>query len=174
MSSKKGFKLVLSPGRSILDVIATTQRRQLVSTANSNETLNARQAETRDALVDRGVAEEKATAICRIHDLDMVRDQMEYIDYEIARDGGRRIKNPAGFMIAFIEDGKKIPSTFETTRKREERRLLLSEQINSRELQNTQELQRFDLRERYENWRRKEADSAIAETLHAFRSRETA
>ncbi len=33
---------------------------------------------------------------------------MEYIDDEITREGGRRIKNPAGFMIAFIEGGKKI------------------------------------------------------------------
>jgi hypothetical protein len=37
MSSKKGFKLVLSPGRAILDAIATTQRRQLVSNANPYE-----------------------------------------------------------------------------------------------------------------------------------------
>ena len=167
MSSKKGFKLVLTPGRSILDVIATTQRRQLVSSVSSNQILDVRQAEVRDALVERGVAEEKATAICRVHDLSTVRDQIEYVNDEIARDGGRRIKNPAGFMIAFIEDGKKVPPTFETSRKREERRRTLADQLTARELQSTRELEELSLRERYEGWKRKEAESAIAHVYTA-------
>jgi hypothetical protein len=144
-------------------VIATTQRRQLVSNTNPHEILDAKQTEVRDALVERGVAEDKATAICRVHDLATVRDQIEYIDDEIARDGGKRIKNPAGFMIAFIEGGKKIPTTFETTSKREERRLLMADQITSRERQTTKELEELNLRQRYESWRRKQADSSISD-----------
>jgi hypothetical protein len=160
MSSKKGFKLVLSPGRAILDVIATAQRRQLVATANQTE-LVAAQSELRDVLVSKGIAEDKATAICRVHDLDVVKDQVEYLDSEIARDGGRRIKNPAGFIIAFIEGGKRVPLTFETARKREERRSLLTEQLASREEQIDREIQELTLRERYESWRRTQADEVI-------------
>jgi hypothetical protein len=118
-------------------------------------------------LVERGVAEDIATAISRVHDLVTVRDQIEYTDDEIARDGGRRIKNPAGFMIAFIEGGKKIPATFETTNKREERRLLMAEEITSRERQTTRELEELDLRQRYDSWRRNQADSAFSEAYTA-------
>ncbi|AFL89345.1 Replication initiator protein A [Terriglobus roseus DSM 18391] len=160
MSSKKGFKLVLSPGRAILDVIATAQRRQLVSTANHTELVGA-QSELSDALVSRGVAEDKAAAICRAHDPDVVKDQLEYLDSEIARDGGRRIKNPAGFIIAFIDGGKGVPLTFETTRKRDERRSLLTEQLASHEEQIGREIQELTLRERYESWRRTQADEVI-------------
>src|SRR5579875_2693409 len=121
MSTKKGFKLVLSPGRAILDVIASTQRRQLEAGEVPRNLLSDFEEEAKRALIKRGVAEEKAIELARSCDLAAIEDQLDYLDSEIARDAGRRLKNPAGFIIAFIENNKPIPASFETKSKREAR-----------------------------------------------------
>ena len=161
MSTKKGFKLVLSPGRCILDVIATTQRRQL-SVLNDDPKLTDAQEHVREALINRGVTEEKARTLCRGQEPSLLAEQIEYLDTEIARDAGRRIKNPAGFIIAFIEGGKAVPQTFESSTKREKRYEGLNAQRTRLDEKAACELAEMDLRERYESWCLESADEAIA------------
>ncbi len=163
MSSKKGFKLVLLPGREILRVIANTQRRQLASTGEK-PSLTGPQDGVLQQLTQRGVDEKKATMLSQIADPPVLIEQLEYLDHEIARDRGKRIKNPAGFIIAFIEGGRAVPHTFESSRKREERRLQLQEARSRAETDARAAQAEIDLRSRYYNWCLERASEAIKET----------
>ncbi len=163
MSSKKGFKLVLSPGREILRVIANTQRRHLASTADK-PSLTGPQGEILQQLTQRGVDERKATVLSQIADPETLLEQLEYLDHEIARDRGKRIKNPAGFIIAFIEGSRAVPHTFESSRKREERRLQLQEARSRAELDARAAQADVDLRSRYDSWCLERASEAIEDT----------
>ena len=163
MLSKKGFKLVLTPGRAILEVIANTQRRQLAQSRTEHGQLSPAQEQVKTSLLARGVAEDKALAISRVHDPEVVEEQIEFLDAEIGRDGGKRIKNPAGFIISFIDGAKTVPHTFESQKKRAERRALLEEQEKERDARVSAELANMEFRERYERWRKDRADEAIGE-----------
>lgn len=162
MVSKKGFKLVLHPGRAILEVIAMGRRRQL---ATSEETeLSLSQQELRAELVLRGVSEEKAAVLCRMQDEETLRDQMEYLDGEILRDGGRRIKNPAGFIVAFIASARPLPESFVSSRVRAERMLESQNQMRRKEKQAAAEAADGELRREYQRWQAEKADAVISST----------
>ncbi len=163
MSSKKGFKLVLQPGREILRVIANTQRRQLASNGNT-PSLTQVQTEMVKVLHQRGIDGQKAEVLSRLQDNETLLEQVEYLDAEIARDHGRRIKNPAGFIIAFIEGGKAVPHTFESSRKREERRAQLQESRFRADEESKKAQADGDLRSRYHDWCMERAGEAIEET----------
>lgn len=160
MSSKKGFKLVLSPGRSILEVIATSCRRQMAASEDRIE-LTGPQQNLRAALVQRGIAEDKATMLARMQDHEVLREQIEYLDSEVARDGGRRIKNPAGFMIAYIESARPVPEGFQSSRVRHQRLLDMQSQRQQMDEEAAAEIAGSALRRRYEEWQVKRADEAI-------------
>lgn len=163
MVSKKGFKLVLTPGRAILEVIASTQRRQLAQARTEHGQLSPAQEQVKAALLARGIAEDKALAITRVHDPEIVEEKIEFLDAEIGRDGGKRIKNPAGFIISFIDGAKTVPHTFESQKKRAERRALLDEQEKERDARISAELANMEFRSRYEAWCQDRADEAIEE-----------
>lgn len=162
MVSKRGFKLVMSPGREILGVIANTQRRQLASSAPVQE-LSAAQQEVQLLLVERGVDEQRAVTLARLHEPAAVKEQIEFLDHEIARDAGKRIKNPAGFIIAWVEGAKPVPHTFESSRKRQERLRLLEEERQSRDSAAAAEAANMLLRNNYQQWRLEKANDAIAD-----------
>lgn len=164
MSTKKGFKLVLSPGRAILDVIASTQRRQLEGAQFRSSLTNEAEDVVKQALLDRGVGEEKAIELAQRRDPARVQDQLEYLDFEITRDSGCRLKNPAGFIIAFIEGNKAIPSTFEPKRKREARLKAGSEAQAKRDQELAQEVANLEMEQRYEDWRLERAQQVIEDS----------
>ena len=167
MSSKKGYKLVLSPGRAIMNVIASTRSRQLATSLGSAAQLTPSQEAASAALILRGVNEDKARVVAVTKDPQQVLDQIEYLDYEIARDGGKRIKNPAGFIISFIDGDKPVPGTFETASvrlmraEREERH----QKMNSDEA--TARMTEMTFRMRYDDWRMRKAEDALKETYSA-------
>ena len=161
MSTKKGFKLVLSPGRAILDVIASTQRRQLEANDMPLKLLSDFQEEAKQALVERGVAEEKAVELARSCDQSVFEDQLDYLDYEINRDAGRRLKNPAGFIIAFIENKKLIPPSFETKTKREARLRAAAQDDLLKDEALAIDVAQLELQQRYEDWCLEQAQKII-------------
>lgn len=163
MSTKKGFKLVLSPGRAILDVIASTQRRQLeVDSEDRPQTLSEGEEQVRHALQMRGVAEEKAAALARSSDSASIQDRLEYLDAEIARDGGRRLKNPAGFIVAFLESNKPVPSTFESRSRREARAWMEAQEDARQDVELAAEVAQLEMMQRYEDWRLEQAQASLA------------
>ena len=160
MSSKKGFKLVMSPGREILNVIATTQRRQLASTLRPQE-LTPAQVEVQELLRERGIDDHRAMTLARVHEPETVREQVEYLDSELVRDAGKRIKNPSGFIIAWIEGGKTIPHTFESSRRRQERLDTLERERQQREQTAESQMSDTVLRSKYQTWKTEQADDAM-------------
>ena len=163
MITKKGFKLVLCPGRAILDVIASTQRRQLGGGESAQARLTAGEEEVRRALLARGVSEDKAAMLAQTTEPLDTEEQLEYLDAEISRDGGRRIKNPAGFIIAFIEGRKQIPPTFETARERKRRLDVAAQEQAEAESEGANTILELELRSRYDDWRLDRAGITIRE-----------
>ena len=161
MSTKKGFKLVLSPGRAILEVIASTQRRQLESGETRPYSLSEMEERTKRALIERGVAEEKATELAQCCDTTLIEDQLDYLDSEIARDAGRRLKNPAGFIIAFVESKKQIPQIFETKSKREARLNAAAQEHARRDEELAVEVAELELSQRYDDWCLEQAQAVV-------------
>jgi hypothetical protein len=162
MSSKVGYKLVLTPGKVILSGMEAVKRRQLGPQHNAQDLLSPVQDSVYAALIQYGVSSEKALSICKTQNTDLVRDQLEYLHAEILKDGGRRIKNPAGFVINFIDKGGQVPATFESDTARKLRQATEEEQRRLRERQSDADYRDLQLRSEYENWRRSHADIAIA------------
>ncbi len=164
MSSKKGYKLVLTPGGAILEVIADTQRRQLALGPNGTRVaaeLDSPQKVVKSALLSHGISDEKAVSLCRLYDTDLILDRLDYAITEITRDGGRRFKNPAGFIISIIEGDRAIPQSYETISARNARRKEADEQQRLSDEQQRATLAEHTFRERYEAWKISQADIAI-------------
>jgi Replication initiator protein A len=160
MSSKRGFKLILSPGRAILDVIASTQRRQITLPTTDPALLSIEQEEIRQALLARGVSGEKAKALSRLEDPAVLCDKLEYLEEEIDR-GVSRIKNPAGFIIRFLEEGNALPPTFVSAARKREAHRQAKEEFERQDQQKKLELAEAHLRDRYNTWCDQQADDAI-------------
>jgi hypothetical protein len=73
------------------------------------------------ALVSRGVTEKTARRVlASAVENQPVQEQLEWGDAVVESDPNK-IRNPAGFYVSLIRDNITIPSSFETTRKREAR-----------------------------------------------------
>jgi hypothetical protein len=162
MSSKKGYKLVLSPGRAIMEVIESTQRRQIAAYPKAQKVLSAPQQGLVTALMIHGVDEEKAKSLCSNHDLQLLESQLEYLTCEISRDNGRRIKNPAGFVVSFIEGKKSVPPSFETTLMRRAREQQEEESRRREAEKSAAEVRELQFRSRYEAWREMQISDAFS------------
>jgi len=166
MMSKKGYKLVLTPGRAILDVITDTQRRQL-GKGQGNESeeeaaaLTSEQQTVKNVLVSQGISEEKAASICENYDPELILDRLDYAVSEITRDGGRRLNNPTGFIISFIEGDRAIPVTFEKRSTRNAREAAAVELEAQRQREEKASMALYTFQERYEAWQIEQANIAI-------------
>ncbi|RXH54061.1 hypothetical protein [Granulicella sibirica] len=101
MSSKQGYKLVLTPARAMKDVLVLTQRKQLAFAAAANDVpLSDSRELTRVARVENGVSEAKAAELARKLEPIGLLERVEYVAYQIESDSRGSIKNPAGYLIS--------------------------------------------------------------------------
>ncbi len=171
MSSKKGYKLVLKPGKSILEVIADTQQRQLALVPNGEGVppeFNSAQRVVKSALVSEGISDEKADSLCRLYDSNLLLDRLDYAITEIAKDRGGRFTNPAGFIISIIEGDRAIPQSYEIRSARIARLKEAEEQQKLLDKQQRANLAEQTFRERYEAWKSSQADAAIQANYSAI------
>jgi hypothetical protein len=157
MSSKEGYKLVLNPGVEVLDLLEKSKRRQL-QTPTAVAGLTPEQAAAKAALSSRGIAPEKAELLSEEYDPAILMDQIEYLDQELKRDGGKRIKNPPGFIISFIEGGKSVPDSFESNVQRKNR-LQAQEEESNRAAE--AEILEMEARSRYSAWKLSHIDACL-------------
>ncbi len=166
MSSKAGYKLVLVPGSAMKEVLSLTQRRQLAFAATPHHAPLSEPCElAKSALVEQGVSLTKAAELVKKYEPNGLLDQIEYVACQIEADSTRKIKNPAGFLISFIEGEQQIPSFFKTKRQRQiedVRRLKLEQE---RAAENAREFADFQLRQEYRTWCLGQADEVIAKQL---------
>jgi hypothetical protein len=163
MSSKLGYKLVLVPGRAMKDVLVMTQRKQLAFAASHIDVpLSDTRELARAALVENGVSEAKAVELARKLEPLGLLDRIEYVAAHLQSDQRAAIKNPAGFLITFVEAEQQIPASFRTRRQQrlEERQRL--EQQAQRDAQETRSLAALQLNDEYRRWCSLQADEVIA------------
>lgn len=166
MSSKAGYKLVLSPGRAMKDVLVLTQRKQLAFAAGQIDVaLSEPRAVARTALIGQGVSETKATELVRRLEPEGILDRIEYVASQLQNDRKNTIMNPAGYLISFIEGDQQIPPSFKTKKHRhaEEKRRLDKEE--ARIAENRQILQDLLVRDKYEKWCGTQAEEVVLQRL---------
>lgn len=163
MSSKSGYKLVLTPGRAIKQVLLATKRKQLASAvAPSAHTLSESRELARVALIEQGVSEPKAGELARKLEPLSLLERVEYVKFQIQSDRKNSIKNPAGYLISFVEGEQQIPPTFQTKRQTQAAEEYRLELEAMRVEENDRELVQMQLAEEYKKWQSAEADEVIA------------
>ena len=166
MSSKAGYKLILVPGTAMKDVLALTQRRQLAFAATQPDALLSEPLElAKSALIEQGISASKAAELVKKYEPTQLVDRIEYVACQIEADRMRKIKNPAGFLINFIESEQQIPSSFKTKRERqnEDRRRLELERDHAAKAD--RQFADFRLKEEYRTWSFSQADEMIEDNL---------
>ncbi len=152
MSSKAGYKLVLTPGRAMKDVLTMTQRKQLAAAAQVEAPLSEPRERARAALIEQGVSQAKATELAKRLDPAGILARVEYVAAQVQADRKGSIKNPAGYLITFVEGEQPVPAGFIAPRTPEPERVH----------DHGDSLVEMQLQEEYEAWRVAQADAAIA------------
>ncbi len=163
MSSKSGYKLVLNPGRMMKDVLLMTQRKQLAAATGGKPALNAAQEQARKALVEQGISQAKATELVAKLDPRVIEDRMEYVAHQVGLDRRKTIKNPAGYLIRFLEGEQEVPANFVGSRQMlaEEERKASREALHAHE--SARQAERMKLEALYDEWCLAEASMLIDE-----------
>ena len=159
MTSKRGYKLVLTPGPAIKEILLMTRRKQIASTSSqSTPPLPELPELAKVALIRQGVSQSKAEELARKYEPLALLDQVEYVTSQIQSDRKKNIKNPAGYLINFIESEQQLPPTFQTSRERQASHAKSEEET-------AQSLAEMQLREEYEKWQMDEVDAVISREL---------
>lgn len=166
MSSKSGYKLLLAPGRAMKEVLVLTQRKQLAFAAAHVEAPLSKPRELAQAgLVERGIGQTKAVELAREFDPQCVLDSIEYVEFQLESDHKSKIKNPAGYLISFVEGGQKIPSTFKTRRQRQADEKSRLDLDAARARENAQAFHLMKCRHEYDMWCASQAAAVIEERV---------
>lgn len=166
MSSKAGYKLILVPGSAMKEVLSLTQRRQLaLATTLPDAPLSEPCELAKSAMVEQGVSPVKANELVKKYEPHGLLDRIEYVACQVETDRTRKIKNPAGFLISFIESEQQIPSSFKTKRERqiEARHHLKLEQ--ERVAEDARQFVVFQQQEEYRKWCMAQAEEFIVKQL---------
>ena len=166
MSSKAGYKLVLSPGRALRDVLTLTQRKQLAfAAAHVESPLSEAREQAKQRLIEQGVSVTKASELARKLDPLALLDRIEYVASQVETDRRGNIKNPAGYLIRFAEEEQPIPATFLTSRQRNAEDKRHADRKVKRVAENEKSLASMYLEEEYARWCATEADDWIEREL---------
>lgn len=122
MTTKKGFKFVLTPGQELQRVMSLSSRKQLADKSAASTELTAEQQAAIEVLIENGITPAKAKVLAQQYDPQLIVDQIEYAQSQmsVGPNGKQKIGNPAGFIIYAIESALPVPSTFQTSRKKRE------------------------------------------------------
>jgi hypothetical protein len=146
MSTKKGYKIVLTPGEELLNVLQNPPQegragrevpRLAVVSATTKEMEAAAQC-----LQEAGVMPAKARQLVERCGADTVIDTVEYLASLISAGKRGKVENPAGLIIYSLENGLPVPVQFVNGRRH-------------RSLEKTAEtkgIERLDAELAYEQW----------------------
>ena len=163
MSSKTGYKLVLTPGRALKDVLLLTQRKQLAfATSHLEPSLSLDQEAVRANLIERGVSPAKANELVKKVDSSVLQDRLDYAAFQVDSDRKGNIKNPAGYFISFIESDQALPRGFQTRSQLQAVEKRRAEQELLRAEESARTFARMQLEEKYDQWCCKETETYIA------------
>ncbi len=165
MSSKAGYKVVLSPGEELLAVLENTrsERREvppsvISKTAKEQEPLklSTDEQEAVSLLKAHGVMSAKALRLVAAFGAETVCETVEYVAQEVIQRDRKKVENPAGLIIYSLENALPVPASFMSSRKRK-----ASEEALSRKRLKEQKLMREQ--RAYAEWLDEQQDRAVFE-----------
>jgi hypothetical protein len=129
MTSKDGYKINMWPGDNLLYFLrnhtpALGRKSQLLidtvsdSSTSSVKTFTEEQKRGMDALLAYGVARGRAEQLASRFTVEEIADHIEYVDSISHPANKRKIGNPPGLLIHFLEEDLPVPADFITSRKR--------------------------------------------------------
>lgn len=126
MSSKQGYKIVLTPGDELIRVLDNSrpERRdpsnqvQAQVAASSMQILTSAQDEALELLKNHGVLPAKAALLVERFGAETVTDTVEYLQSQMSSSRRNRVGNPAGLLIYSLENALPVPAGFITGRRR--------------------------------------------------------
>ena len=125
MSSKVGYKVVMTPGAELLAVLNGTRSERRESTdppkrpqdEQITSPLSTEEQEALDLLKSHGVLPAKALKLVAVYGSEVVCETVEYLATRVH--GGRmNIENPAGLIVYSLENALPVPASFMSSRKR--------------------------------------------------------
>jgi hypothetical protein len=124
MSSKLGYKIVLTPGQELQRILdnSRTERRQatqLLEAPPANSVSEPTSKEHRQAikmLLEHAIVPAKAESLVARYGAEEVIDKLEYLEKHVLH--RKNVDNPAGLIIYSFENSQPVPSTFTSSRKR--------------------------------------------------------
>lgn len=162
MTSKKGYKVVMRPGRSVkqfLELMNGQKERNPLIGESAPSDLTEDQQEAYEAMVALGISSEKSSTMCRQMSVDVLMDRLDYILKDIEQKG-TKIANPPGFAIKFLESKDSIPAHFETMTERRKGRASQAKEAALQQTQNDAVRELLQWRERYETWVKQKVEEA--------------
>lgn len=127
MSSKAGYKIVLTPGDELLAILENTrsERRELPPAARNMATKEAEPArlspealQAATLLREYGVIPSKANKLVANFGPEVVCETVEYLSQKVIEGGRKNVENPAGLIIYSLENSLPVPASFMSSRKR--------------------------------------------------------
>jgi hypothetical protein len=127
MSTKAGYKIVLTPGDELLAILQNTrsERRELPSMADNRApkeaelaTLSPEELEATSLLKEHGVIPSKASKLVASFGPEVVCETVEYLSEKVIEGGRKNVENPAGLIIYSLENSLPVPASFMSSRKR--------------------------------------------------------
>lgn len=127
MTSKTGYKIVMTPGDELLAVLGNTRaerRGEVPATiegvkGDPHTAANAAEVHAAVELLKlQGILPAKARELVEKHGAALVTDILEYLQTEVLTGKRKPIDNPAGLIIYSIENGLPVPAGFQSARQR--------------------------------------------------------
>ena len=126
MSSKQGYKIVLTPGDELIRVLdnSRSDRREVASQAqarideSSMQSLSTAQDEALELLKKHGVLPGKAGLLVERFGAETVTDTVEYLQSQMSSTKRNHVGNPAGLLIYSLDNALPVPVGFMTGRRR--------------------------------------------------------
>ena len=126
MSSKQGYKIVLTAGEELLRVLdATRPERRETSPSlppaardrHERKLFSGEEQRAVDMLKEYGVLASKAENLVAQFGFENVLDTVEYLSATALAGKRKSVENPAGLIIYSLEKGLPVPATFLSSRK---------------------------------------------------------
>jgi hypothetical protein len=124
MVSKRGFKVVLTPGEELLRILDNSRGdRRLQARAGAGQPEAALLKPGDEKAVDRlqtyGILPATSRTLVAAHGVERVAEVADYLDSQLQQPGSRKIANPAGLLIHSPENELPIPAWFTASRQHE-------------------------------------------------------
>ncbi len=153
------YKVILIPGEKFL-----SENRARLGLRESGPMPDVRLDKFLLAMMERGIREDRARRmLLDLPEEQEMVDQLEYGDAEIARREKTRdpILNPPGFYVYLVESNFPVPGSFESSRKRELRKLAAERSELERSFEAERQLRFESLKEEYQEWRDAEVNTFL-------------